>query len=706
MVTQFKTEFEIAQPTRLFAPKSIAIVGATERSMWSVAALDNLARFGFTGKIIPVNPKGGTIQGLNVATSCTAAGEPIDAALVMVPEAALIDVIADLKTAGVGGAVVLSSGFAETGHAGAARQSLVAAAARRAGIRLLGPNCLGFANFLDSTPIWTTPLRRPMPNPNVAVVSQSGALASHMEQFAYQQRIALTHMISTGNEADITVADAIDYLVGCDQARAIAVFLESVRDPVRFEATVRKANAAGKAVVVLKVGASEAAANAAQAHTGSLVGNDRVFNALCSKLGVVRTSSLEETIVTADLCGRIGPVPRGGLGLIAMSGGLCEIATDKGDAEGVAIPALSAGTIAKITNKLPAYATPNNPLDLTGAAMLEPGLISHALEAVADDPNIGLIVFLFEAPAKDDAPGFAGKFLRAVGEGIGRAKKPGIMVSPTTTAVSGEARAMTARNGIIYSGAGLNHALAAIRHLCRWSERRAMPQAAVSSMALAAARPRTERAVLDHLAVHGVRVVPGSIVRSADEAVAAAKALGSPAVLKIASGDIQHKTDIGGVALNVLGEADIRAAFRRVWDGAAAARPDAKIDGIIVSPLRPKGIELFVGTMRDPQWGAAIVVGLGGVFVEILKDTSLRLLPVTEADALEMLDDLRGAALLDGFRGAAPVERQQLAKAIVSIGAAALALGTDLVSLEVNPLLAWDDTIEALDGLAVWNDDN
>lgn len=267
---------------RLFRPSSMALVGATERSIWSVAAIDNLKRFGYAGAVHMVNPKGGRIFGAEAATSCAAIGEPVDAALLMVPEARMVEVFDDLRRAGVGAAVILSAGFAEAGQEGAARQRLVAEAGRAAGIRILGPNCLGFANFVHRTPIWTTPLRRPMADANLAIVSQSGAIASQLEQFAYQQRIGLTHMVSTGNEADLQVADVIEYLAEQPEPRAIALFLESVRDPVRFRQAVALARLRGKPVVVLKVGSSEAAARAAQAHTGSLVGDDRVFDALCA----------------------------------------------------------------------------------------------------------------------------------------------------------------------------------------------------------------------------------------------------------------------------------------------------------------------------------------------------------------------------------------------------------------------------------------
>ncbi|HKY92522.1 MAG TPA: acetate--CoA ligase family protein, partial [Nevskiaceae bacterium] len=650
---------------RLFRPRSIALVGATERSIWSMSAFDNLSRFGFPGRVHLVNPKGGTIFGQAAATSCAAVGEAIDAALLMVPEARMIEAFDDLHRAGVGGAVILSAGFAELGEAGRERQAAIAKAARDAGIRILGPNCLGFANFVAATPIWTTQLRRPMPGASLAIVSQSGAVAGQLEQFAYQQRVALTHLISTGNEADLTVADAIEYVARQPEPRAIALFLESVRDAEGFARAVAAAHAAGKPVTVLKVGTSEATARAAQAHTGSLVGDDRVFDALCRRLGLSRVHSLEELIVTSDLFARLGPISSGGLAITAMSGGICEVITDQADAGAIPLATLSPETIARLREVLPPLATPNNPLDITGAAMLEPDLIVRSTAAMAPDPAIGLVAYVFDAPLKDDKRGQGRAFVGTIAAAFRAAGKPCLMTSHTASVVNAEARGITEDNGIVYSGGGVRDVLTAVGHLrrhgdwrCRHPRESGDPVSAVPAGTPSAvdARPVGERAVLAHLATHGVPVVPATLARSADEAVAAARALDAPVVLKIASADIAHKTEAGGVALRLAGDAAVRAAYDTMMSRVTAACPQARIDGVLVSPMRGGGVELFVGTMCDPQWGPAIAVGLGGIWVEALKETSLRLLPIDEDDALAMLSELRGQVLLDGFRGAPPAD--------------------------------------------------
>lgn len=695
------TEHRRAPLERLFRPRSIALVGATDRSIWSISAFDNLSRFGFGGPIHLINPKGGVIHGSTAAPSCASVGEQIDAALVMVPESVLLDTFDDLEKAGIAGAVILSSGFAEVGPSGAARQRELAARAKKAGIRLIGPNCLGFANFVANTPIWSTPLRRPMPDASVAIVSQSGAVAGQLEQFAFQQRIALTHLVSTGNEADVTVADAIEYLVAQPEPRAIALFLETVRDPERFIAAASAARAQGKPITVLKVGRSAAAAQAAQAHTGSLVGNDAVFSALCGRFGITRVASLEELIVTADLLSRLPGIEGGGLALAAMSGGLCEIALDQSEQLGLPLAALSSQTRTKLRKILPPLATPANPLDVTGAGMLEPQLLVDSIATLAEDPAVGVVAFVFDIPQQEDKRGAARNFIKHVSRGFATTDKPCLLLSHAFSSMSKEGRALANEYDIVYCGGGVHLTLTALANILKRRNARE-PLATLPEPGAVTARPDSERAVLDHLAAHGVTVIPGPIAKSAAEAVAAAGRAGGPVVLKIASTAIQHKTEVGGVVLNVVGDDAVAAAYESLIARVSQARPDAKIDGVIVSPMRKHGVELFVGTLLDPQWGPAIAVGIGGIWVEVLKDTSLRLLPVSEADALEMLDELRGSALLNGFRGAPAVDRAAVARAIARIGNAALALGPDLVALEVNPLLASPQGIEALDGLAVW----
>jgi acyl-CoA synthetase (NDP forming) len=697
----------VASLDSLFRARSVVLVGGTDRSIWSTAAFANFARIGFTGQVHVVNRKGGTVHGLAAATSCAAIGEPVDAALLMVPEAAIPDAFADMNAAGIRNAVVLTSGFAEVGAEGAARQDALLAAARAQGVTLLGPNCLGFINYADRVPIWTTQPPLPvLPGGAIGVVSQSGATAGFIAAFAQRQGMGLSYQVSTGNEADVNVARVVDFLVDDPATRVIGLFLETVHDAGTLAAAARRALAAGKPIVAIKIGASENAARAAQAHTGSLVGDDRVFDAVCRQLGIIRVGSIEDLVFTAGLLAKLGPVRKRRLGLVSISGGVCEMAADQAEAAGVEVPALAPETVAALRAVLPSFGTPNNPLDVTGGAMLDPPLFERCLAPLGQDPSLGLLACFMDLPdTAEEVAGFRGAIIRSIGAGFQAAGLPAAMFSTIPRPVTEAGRALLAETGISYFGSGVQHGLGTIGRAFAWAARQERGLAPPAPpIAPSAARPASEHATLAYLAAQGVPAIPVTLAQDEAAAVSAARALGGPVVLKIASADIAHKSDIGGVLLNLAGDAAVADGFRRITASVRAARPEAAIDGVLVAPMREGGVELFVGVLRDPVWGPAIAVGLGGVWVEVLRDTSLRVLPVRPEDVLEMLAELRGARLLDGYRGSAPVDRAALAEAIARIGDAALALGPGLAALEVNPLLATPAGAEALDALAIWED--
>ena len=688
----------------LLRARSIALVGATERSAWSNGAFANFGRLGYEGNIHVVNPNGGHIHGINAATSCRALGQQVDAALLMVPMRAIEEALQDLHEAGIGNAVILTSGFAEMGGDGAGRQMSLAALARDKGIRLLGPNCLGFINFIDRVPIWTINLPTRLAG-NVALVSQSGATASYIAEFAGRQGVGLSYIVSTGNEVDLNVARVVDYLVDDDATRVICLFLETSRDAQTLASAAQRALIAGKPVIALKIGTSDITARSAQAHTGSLVGDDRVFDAACRQLGIIRVQSVDDLVATAGLLSQVRP-RSGGVGVLAISGGICEVAADRAETVGLQLAELSQPTRDALKQLMPDFGTAHNPLDVTGAAILEPSLFSTSIRVLADDPGVDLVACLYDMPG---APlqNYSEQVVNAVGAGFGAINAQSVLLSVTPRPVTDYSRLLAEHHGIAYVAAGVDRGLSAIASAQWWARKRGGHRAphAANDATQTDARPSTERQTLDYLASQGVPVIPAGIATDAAQARAIAHEIGGPVVLKIASPDIPHKSDVGGVQLNV-SPAHAADAYRQIRVAVAATCPDSRIDGVILSPMRGKGIELLVGIVRDPQWGLVLAVGLGGIWVELLKDTSLRLLPVTPADVLAMLDELRATRLLDGYRGGPRVDRDQVAEVIARIGNSALALGPQLHSLEVNPLLATPGHVEALDGLTLWNDED
>lgn len=688
----------------LLHPRSIVIVGASERSRWSQTAVDNLTAGGFAGKVHLVNPRGGAVHGQAAATSCAAIGEQVDLGIVLVPGHATEDAIRDLGTCGARSAAILTSGFAELGDGGRAVQDDLAAKARALGIRLLGPNSLGFINFSVPAFAWTTPVRPTSRSTGVAIVSQSGATAFFLATLAHQWDVGLSTVVATGNEADLACTDFVATLLDDAATTSVALFIETVRDPQAFLDIARAARARGKPIVVLKTGTGAVSAKSALAHTGALVGDDSVFDGICRQFGLIRVASIEDLLATADLAARTGPLRPGGLGVVSNSGGICEIAADTAEARGLTLPPLDDTASAALAATIPGFATAHNPLDLTGA--ITPEQCGAVIDIMAAQPDFAaLLCPYYEVPTADeDVTERLSALHAALARGLHAGPIPGFVTSYTGTHLSRLSRRIVAETSLPYLACGLDRALTALAGVVRWSNWLRLAEPAPRDAAEPdPQRPRSEHAALQALGRHGVPVVPMTLAVTEGEAVAAARALDGPAVLKIASPDILHKSDIGGVAIGLSGDDAVRAAYRRVRQ-AGDTVPEARIEGVVVAPMRPAGLELFVGISRDQQWGAVLAVGLGGIWVEVLQDVQLRLLPVDPAEARRMLEALRGAKLLHGARGLPATDLDAVADAITRIGDAALAFGPTLAAMDVNPLWVHGSRVEALDALCVWQD--
>lgn len=694
----------------LFHPRSIVIVGASERSRWVGALLDNFERGAYAGELLLVNRRGATVRGRATATSCQTLGREVDLGLIVVPAEAAAAALEDLAHVRPRAAVLLTSGFAELGPAGARMQAALAARAREHGIRLIGPNSLGFICYGSRTLAWSAPVAVPSRSRGVSIVSQSGAAAYFLTELACEQDLGVSCVVATGNEADIDISDVLEHLVDDADTHAIALFIETVRHPARFIAAARRAFALAKPIVVLKVGASEATAKAALAHTGALVGDDRVFDGLCRQLGLLRVHSLEALLATADLAGRTGVLRAGGVAIVSNSGGVCEIAADSAARRGLAVPALEPEVATRIRAALPDFGTPHNPLDLTGG--VEPARCGDALRAIAAQQDIAAVLVVWypvpNSPAEETER--TNEAHRHFAAALSTIEIPGFLSSYTHTRVNQHARTIIEAIGAPYNAFGVDRAIEALAAIAEWSKRvraHAVPKTlrpaqVPGGSAAARPRPASERDALAALAAAGVPVVP--VTLAVDEAGAIAAAGTGPVAIKVASPDIAHKTDIGGVALGVEGPAQVALAFHRVTAAARAALPNARIDGALIVPMRTHGTELIVGITRDPAWGQVLAVGLGGVWVETLQDVSLRALPVDAAEVRGMLAELRGAPLLAGKRGQPAADIETLTTVILAIAACAMAQGPDLVALEVNPLWVRGSEVEALDALFVWND--
>ena len=711
-------------PQRLaefFAPRSIAVVGASAESGWARFVFAAAAATGFDGDLIPVHHTRRTVFGRPAARSLRELDVPADLAFLLVPTDAVESVLDDAAAAGVGGAVVLASGFGETGPDGRALEERLAARAVSHAITLLGPNCLGFINAHARVAAFALTVPTPLTAGPVGIALQSGALASVILSFARSRAIGVSTLATLGNEAMISASDVIGYLAEDEHTRVICLFLEQIGDPAEFAAAARKAAAAGKPIVALKAGSSPAGEQAALAHTGAFAGDDAVVDAAFRQLNVIRVASIEELLTTAALLGYGRPPAGRRMGVLTASGGACDIIADRAAAQGIAIPAFSPSTTAAIAPHVPPFAQVRNPLDVTGYFLANQRTsaltaIDHALDAAVDDHGLDFVVFL--GPTLPDTKPADEKLARLfeervawVGRRIASAPIPVIAVGSTCIDVTEYARDLLGNHGIHVLG-GIELGLAAIGNALRWAEGRnlswpgpvrrspAVRQAGQASQAGQAWRAWRESEARALLTSFGIPVVPAALAHSPRTAAAAARRLGYPVALRISSARITHKSDVGGVALGLRTVADLHAGYRRVRAAAAAmAGPD--VDGVMVSPMRSGGAELLAGVSVDPVFGPVLGVGLGGIWVEIFGDVSLRVLPVGLDEVLRMLGELRGTPLLHGRRGGRPADLEALATVILRIADAALSLGTSLRSLEVNPLWVDGDHVEALDVLVI-----
>jgi acyl-CoA synthetase (NDP forming) len=721
---------ELVTPERLrafFAPRSIALVGASDNSGWARFIVASCATAGFAGPLTAVHPRATGAFGLPVVRSLRDLAEPAELAFILAPVQAVEGVLDEMGAVGIPNAVVLASGYREVGEAGRALEDALLDRAAANGVTVLGPNCLGFVNAHGRSAPYALALPPPLIAGPVGVALQSGALASVVLAFAKAHAIGLSLLTSMGNEAMMKTVDVLDYLVEDEATRVICLFLEEIGDPARFARVAEKADRAGKPIVALKVGSSPAGQQAALAHTGSVAGDDAVVDAVLRQLNVIRVTSLEELLTTGAALG-YSRWPRGRrMGVLTLSGGSCDIIADAASAQGVAIPDFSAETETAIAALLPPFASPHNPLDVTGFGTLanisgKKGpltAVDHALDLAVQDPNLDFVLFsgvtLPEArPPDEDAARTLETRVDWLAERMGSAPIPVIPVSSTCVNVSDYGRGLLRKHGINFLG-GLDLGMTALGHALRWLENRGRVRAVPANAGPARgavpraastwpAGPWSEEAARRLLAGAGVPVVPGGLAGSPDEAAEIARQVGLPVALKICSAQITHKSDIGGVVLGLGSEAEVRAGYEKVR-AAGHAVPEASVDGVLVTPMRTGGAELLAGVTVDPAFGPVLAVGLGGIWVEVLNDTSLRLLPVDAAEVRRMLGELRGLPLLQGARGTAAANLDAVAEAIASLGQAALALDGTLRALEVNPLWVNGDQVEALDVLVVTGPD-
>lgn len=696
---------------RFFSPRSIAVVGASNRSMWTHYLFSNLEAGGFTGRVMPVSRRGGDIAGVPSYPTLADLPEKPDQAILLTGATSIEGLLAECREQGISDVVVLAGGFGEMGEAGALLQQRIVGDAHDAGQLILGPNNLGFLNTSGNVAAFAHMTQIPLLAGGVGVASQSGALAIYLVPYMASRNVGVSTCATVGNEAMITAVDVIDHLVADPATNVICAYLEQIAHPEHFIAVAERARAAGKPIVVFKAGRAEAAARVAAAHTGALVGDDRITDAVFKQLGVIRVDSIEEMVSTAGVLDAYGALPGPRAGFVTGSGAMCALIAERCETVGIELPQLASETAAGLyEDGMPADALVNNPLDLTGITANNPTIMAQANMRLDADPNIDFVVATGALPANEAGEQMMQASLTATLESFAKASKPVVPMAFLATEFGQYARDFAARTGYPHTCDSYDRGIPAVAHSVWWGRRMRELQdesGSVEVSRIEAPDGRTEWTEVEtagFLRDHGVPVLSLELTTDADQAVSVAERLGYPVVLKVASPDIAHKSDVGGVQVALGDASEVRRAYAEIQRDVTERAPRARIHGIAVSPMRRSQAEILVGVVRDEQWGPILAVGLGGTFVEVLDDTAVARLPVSTAEIRRMLESLHGVDIIRGVRGAVGTDLGALAEVIGRIADLALGLGDQITALELNPVLLDGERIEAVDALIAWSD--
>ncbi len=674
-----------------FAPSRIAIIGASQDGAKIPGLLLNfLRKNSFPGEICPVNPKYAEINGLRCYPALSAIGKPIDLAIVIIPARFVLGALEECASHGVKHAIIISSGFAEEGGDSIAMQDAIAALARRSGMRVSGPNAEGFYNELQQVAATFSPTVDIKPDAprliatskRIGIVAQSGGIGFAFYNRARALGIAMSYVISTGNEADLGAGECLDYMIQDEVTDVVMLFIEGIRDVDHFITAAKRAADNGKTVIVTKVGRSGAGERAAASHTASMAGFTAAYDAVFARYGFIVSNDLDEAVAIAAAL-TSNPLPKGDrVAVLTVSGGAGIWGADAVSAQGLQVPELSPEVQGQIRSMIPSYGSPRNPIDITAQAVHSGGL-QTTLELLAASDEVDAILVVLSLSNDTRIP-FKLAELKPV---IDAQLKPIVFYSYTLP--SHFARASLAEAGVVVLP-GLTHVSTAMKAMVT----RAQFSAAGHSQALATVpqlRPSAP-SLSEHdskrlLAEAGVTIPDDVLVQDVSALADAVSRVGLPLAMKIQSRDIPHKSEVSGVHLNLTSLEAVRAAYRDMLESVGAQRPAADLQGVLVSPMAAKGVEIIIGTLNDATFGPMVMVGFGGVTTELFRDVVYRPAPVSADDARLMIDSLKAAPLLHGFRGAALADVAALTQLIAQVSALAAASRETVSEIELNPVL-------------------
>jgi acetate---CoA ligase (ADP-forming) len=676
----------------LLRPRSVAVLGASERPSIGRGVIESLALLGFPGDVYPINPKYETLLGRRCYPSIASLPAGVDCLAVCVNHERVLEHMRPAAERGIGAIVVFDGGFGEAGAEGRRVQDEIAAICREAGIAFCGPNCMGVVNPHDRSMVYVTPLRDPATLAgNVGLISQSGSICIGLT--ADCRRFGWSHVISSGNEAVLNTADFLEYLIDDPETRIIATFTESVRDPERFVAALDRAADRGKPVVVLKAGKSERTRRAVTSHTGGLAGESRVLSAVLRAHRAIEVADLDEMTEMLACCqGQRWPRGRR-LAVMTASGGQAELILDVASTVGLDLPPLSAGARAEVERVVGPLTGDGNPLDAWGHGDFARNF-PHALQVLGADPDSDAVALCSDSFEDQPigAPSRALEYARLLVAGAKASAKPFYFMTTRSGVFRRDQSDFLREHGIALIG-GTRQGLGAVDRLARWSEplppSRAIAASAgrVAALLAGGARPTIHEGDAKRvLAAAGVPVVQERQVATLDEARAAVRSLGYPVVLKVVSDAIPHRSDLGLVAVGIRDEGALAGEWERMARRLREAGKESAVAGFLVQETAG-GVEVFAGVSRDPDFGLVLAFGAGGVMIEALADVALRALPLREGDAEAMIAETRAATLLGGFRGRPPADVAALGRCLGALADFAWAEREAIAEIDVNPIM-------------------
>jgi acyl-CoA synthetase (NDP forming) len=677
-----------------FAPQSIALIGASrDQEKIPGRLLSMLRKNDYPGKLYPINPNYDDIDGLKCYGSIADIGAPIDLAVVIIPARAVLAALEQCAAAGVKNAVIISSGFGEEGGDAAAMQDQIASLAKKTGMRISGPNAEGFYSEVRRVAATFSPTVDVKPGgaPLVAtrrrigIVAQSGGIGFAFYHRAKALGVALSYVVSTGNESDLGAGEFLDYMVQDASTDVILLFIEGIRDVDRFLAAAHRAAETGKPVIVTKVGRSRAGERAAASHTASMAGWSAAYDAVFAKYGFIVSNDLDEAVTIAAVLAT-NPLPKGDrVAVLTVSGGAGIWGADTVSMQGFAVPELSEGIQSEINKLLPSYGATRNPIDVTAQGVHSGGL-QRSIDLLDTSSEVDAILVVLSLSSDARMP-FKEAELKPV---IDAQNKPVVFYSYTLP--SDFARRTLAQSGVVVLS-GLTHVGVAMRQLAKYAKFKPAPPADSAMLPLRDLTAHLKPPALSEadskalLRAAGIALPDEVLVRERDALDAAIARSGFPLVMKIQSPDIPHKSEVGGVRVNITSKGEAFTAYRELLESAQRRRPNAAIQGVLVGPMAKKGVEIIIGSMLDKTFGPMIMVGLGGITTELFRDVIYRPAPVSAAEASAMLAELKAAPLLNGFRGAAKADIAALSQLIAQVSVLAAQLRDDVAEIEINPVL-------------------